>query len=289
MREPVLAQVPDIDVGGYASDFVTTLQQTLGWLFSTIRLVVGEVVDYTESALTAAPPLVMIGLFVVIAFVATRSWGLPAFTAVSFLLIEAMDRFGETMQTLALVLVAAVLAVIIGIPFGILAARSDRASTVIKPVLDFMQTMPSFIYLLLAVVFFRIGRVPGVMSSLIFAMPPSVRLTELGIRQVDSEVVEAAEAFGAKPRSVLTEVQLPLARESIMAGVNQVIMLALSMVVIAGLGGAPGLGATVVRGVQTVNLSIGLEGGIAVVILAIFLDRVTAAFGTRDRTHVSAG
>jgi glycine betaine/proline transport system permease protein len=289
MREPVLAQVPDIDVGGYASDFVTTLQQTLGWLFSTIRLVVGEVVDYTESALTAAPPLVMIGLFVVIAFVATRSWGLPAFTAVSFLLIEAMDRFGETMQTLALVLVAAVLAVIIGIPFGILAARSDRASTVIKPVLDFMQTMPSFIYLLLAVVFFRIGRVPGVMSSLIFAMPPSVRLTELGIRQVDSEVVEAAEAFGAKPRSVLTEVQLPLARESIMAGVNQVIMLALSMVVIAGLGGAPGLGATVVRGVQTVNLSIGLEGGIAVVILAIFLDRVTAAFGTRDRTHISAG
>jgi glycine betaine/proline transport system permease protein len=289
MREPMLAIVPEIDVGGYASDAIDTLRSTLGWLFDGIRLVVGEIVGFTESTLLAPPSLVIIALFTVIAALATRSWGFPVFTALSFLLIDAMGRFSETMQTLALVLVAAILAVAIGIPFGILAARSERVSTLIKPVLDFMQTMPSFIYLLLAVFFFRIGRVPGVMSSLIFAMPPAVRLTELGIRQVDAEVVEAAEAFGARPRSVLTEVQLPLARATIMAGVNQVIMLALSMVVIAGLGGAPGLGAVVVRGVQTVNIAIGIEGGLAVVILAIFLDRVTAAFGTRDRTHVSAG
>jgi glycine betaine/proline transport system permease protein len=289
MGEPMLAFIPEIDVGGYASDAIDAIRGSLGWLFDAIRFVVGEVVGFTEWGLSTPPSLVIIALFTLLAAAATRTWGFPVFTALSFLLIDAMGRFGETMQTLALVLVAAVLAVAIGIPFGILAARSDRASTLIKPVLDFMQTMPSFIYLLLAVFFFRIGRVPGVMSSLVFAMPPAVRLTELGIRGVDREVVEAARAFGARPRSVLTEVQLPLARASIMAGVNQVIMLALSMVVIAGLGGAPGLGATVVRGVQTVNIAIGIEGGLAVVILAIFLDRVTAAFGTRDRTHVSAG
>jgi glycine betaine/proline transport system permease protein len=291
MRETFLAQdtLVELPIGDGAETAIEWLTTTFGWLFVTIRNVVGGIVDVAEWGLTTPSPLVMTVLFVVLAFVATRSWGLPLFTLLAFLLIDGMGRFDEAMQTLALVLVATILAVVIGIPLGILAARREGFSTAIKPVLDFMQTMPSFVYLLLAVVFFRIGRVPGVMSALIFAMPPAVRLTELGIRQVDREVVEAAEAFGARPREVLTGVQLPLARASIMAGVNQVIMLSLSMVVIAGLGGAPGLGATVVRAVTGMNIGMGIEGGIGVVILAIYLDRVTAAFGREGRRSTPRG
>lgn len=283
-----LQSFPSIDVGGAAGRFVTWLTDTFGWLFQSIRVVVGAVVDATEWLLTTPEPLLLVALFTLLAWVATRSWGLPAFSAASFLLILGMGRFEEAMQTLALVLVATLIAVLIGIPIGIWASRNDKVSVAVKPVLDFMQTMPSFVYLLLAVVIFRIGRVPGVMSAVIFATPPAVRLTELGIRQVDEEVVEAAEAFGARPREVLTGVQLPLARASIMAGVNQVIMLALSMVVIAGLGGAPGLGATVVRAVTSVNIPMGIEGGLGVVILAIYLDRITAAFGSEGRGRRSS-
>ncbi len=285
MREITLAQnvLPELPIGDGAEAVIDWLTDRLGWLFTGIRGGVGGIVDVAEWLLTTPSPYVLIALFTLLAFVATRSWGLPLFTVLTFLLLESMGRFPEAMQTLALVLVATVLAVLIGIPLGIWAARNEKVSVAIKPVLDFMQTMPSFVYLLLAVVFFRIGRVPGVMSALIFAMPPAVRLTELGIRQVDKEVVEAANAFGARPREVLTGVQLPLARASIMAGVNQVIMLSLSMVVIAGLGGAPGLGATVVRAVTGMNIGMGIEGGIGVVILAIYLDRVTAAFGREGR------
>ncbi len=284
MRETTLAQsLPELPIGDGAEAFIEWLTSSFGWFFVGVRDGVGGIVDATEWLLTTPSPYVMIAVFTLLAFAATRSWGLPLFTVLTFLLLESMGRFPEAMQTLALVLVATVLAVLIGIPLGIWAARNEKVSVAIKPVLDFMQTMPSFVYLLLAVVFFRIGRVPGVMSALIFAMPPAVRLTELGIRQVDKEVVEAANAFGARPREVLTGVQLPLARASIMAGVNQVIMLSLSMVVIAGLGGAPGLGATVVRAVTGMNIGMGIEGGIGVVILAIYLDRVTAAFGREGR------
>ncbi|MFW5933377.1 MAG: ABC transporter permease [Actinomycetota bacterium] len=285
MHRPILAQewIPELPIGDGAERAIRWLTSTLSWLFDGIRAFVGGVVDGTEYLLTAPAPLLLIALLVVLAFVATRSWGLPLFTAITFLIVAGMGRFDEAMQTLALVLVATILAVVIGIPLGIVASRKSRFSAGIKPILDFMQTMPSFVYLLLAVVVFRIGRVPGVMSALIFSMPPAVRLTELGIRQVDKEVVEAAEAFGARPREVLTGVQLPLARASIMAGVNQVIMLSLSMVVIAGLGGAPGLGATVVRAVTSMNIAMGIEGGLGVVFLAIYLDRVTAAFGREGR------
>ncbi|WP_370323764.1 ABC transporter permease [Euzebya sp.] len=286
----ILAQgwIPDLDLAGGIETVVDWLQDSLGVVFTLVRDVVGWGVEQTETLLTLLPTAAMIVVLTLIAFAAKR-WAFAAFTAVAFTFIATLGLFEDTMLTLALVLVAALLAVVIGVPVGILAARNDTVSAAVKPVLDFMQTMPSFIYLLLAVVFFRIGVVPGTISSLVFAMPPAVRLTELGIRQVDAEVVEAAEAFGARPREVLTGVQLPLARASIMAGVNQVIMLALSMVVIAGLAGAGGLGERVVSGVQRLQVGLGVEAGLAVVILAIFLDRATAAFGTgaRHRTGTS--
>ena len=197
----------------------------------------------------------------------------------AFSFIAMTGFFESTMRSLALVLVATIIAVGIGLPAGILAARNDAISALFRPVLDFMQTMPSFVYLLVVVLMFSIGPAPGVAASVVFAMPPAVRLTELGIRQVDAEVVEAANAFGASPSEVLRGVQLPLALPTIMAGINQVIMLSLSMVVIAGLAGAGGLGGDVVQGVQRLQLGLGLVSGLAVVILAIFLDRTTGAFG----------
>jgi glycine betaine/proline transport system permease protein len=287
MPEPTIAQswLPEADVGGWSAAFVGWLQSNFGFLFSFIRTVVGTVVDWAEWLLMTPSPLIVIAAFVLLGFVA-RGWRFALFTAAAFLLVLSMGRFTETMETLSVVAVAAALAVAIGVPLGILAARNSGVSAAMKPILDFMQTMPSFVYLLLAVIFFRIGTVPGVMSSLVFAMPPAVRLTELGIRQVDPEVVEAARAFGARPRTILTGVQLPLARPTIMAGVNQVIMLALSMAVIAGLGGAGGLGGVVVEGIQRLRVGIGIEGGLSIVILAIYLDRVTAAFGSSDVVRV---
>jgi glycine betaine/proline transport system permease protein len=165
------------------------------------------------------------------------------------------------------------------VPLGILAARSDRFSAVIRPVLDFMQTMPSLVYLIPAVVFFSVGFVPGVFATLLFSLPPGVRFTELGIRGVDSETVEAGQAFGATPGKILRGIQLPLATPTIMAGINQVIMLALSMAVVAGMAGANGLGKEVVSALSTLNIAKGVEAGLSVVILAVFLDRVTAALG----------
>ena len=183
------------------------------------------------------------------------------------------------MHTLALTLVAALIAVLISVPIGIWAARSDRVSTIVKPVLDFLQTMPAFVYLIPAIILFGIGVVPGIVATIVFAMAPGVRLTELGIRGVDSEVVEAGHAFGSSPGRILRQIQLPLAMPTIMAGVNQVIMLSLSMVVIAGMVGAPGLGSDIVQALSRIDVGLGAEAGLSVVILAIVLDRLTASFG----------
>ncbi|MEX5716852.1 ABC transporter permease [Geodermatophilus maliterrae] len=272
--------IPHIPLGQWVADLIDWLLATVPWLFDAVSQVMQVLVDGLTDALTTPPPVVWLVVFAIVALV-VRGWGLALYTVLAFLLVVSLELWVETMQTLALVLVAAVIATAIGVPIGILAARNRAVSVVVRPVLDFMQTTPVFVYLIPAVFFFGVGVVPGVVATILFAIPPGVRLTELGIRQVDREVVEAAHAFGARPGQILREVQLPLALPSIMAGVNQVIMLALSMVVTAGLLGAAGLGAVVVRAVTQLDVASGFEGGLAVVLLAIFLDRVTAAFGQR--------
>ncbi len=272
--------MPDIPLGQWVADLIDWLLATVPWLFDAVSAVMQVLVDGLTDALATPPPVVWLVVFTLVALL-VRGWGLALYTVLAFLLVISLELWVETMQTLALVLVAAVIATAIGVPIGILAARNRAVSVVTRPVLDFMQTTPVFVYLIPAVFFFGVGVVPGVVATILFAIPPGVRLTELGIRQVDREVVEAAHAFGARPGQILREVQLPLALPSIMAGVNQVIMLALSMVVTAGLLGAAGLGAVVVRAVTQLDVASGFEGGLAVVLLAIFLDRLTAAFGHR--------
>jgi glycine betaine/proline transport system permease protein len=263
-------------------------------VFEAIATVMLQMVDPVLFILTAPHALVVTGAFTVLSFLA-RGSGFALFTLIAFLLIQGMDLWVQAMETLAVVIVASLIAVAIGVPIGVWAAGSKWVSAAVRPVLDFMQTLPVFVYLIPAVFFFGIGVVPGIVATTVFAIPPAVRLTELGIRGVDQEIVQAALAFGARPRQVLREVQLPLALPSIMAGVNQVIMLALSMVVIAGMVGAAGLGAVVVRGISTLDVGAGFEGGLAVVFLAIFLDRATATLAkprrrrsTRRRTSPPA-
>lgn len=279
--------MPRIDIGGPISAGVDWLTLHLAGVFSFISAVMLWLLNAVLWLLTAPHALVMIALFIGLTLI-RRQWGFAIFTAVAFLLIWGMGLWIEAMQTLALVLVATVIAVLIGVPVGIWAARNRQVSLAVRPILDFMQTLPVFVYLIPAVFFFGIGAVPGVVATIVFAIPPSVRLTELGIRSVDTETVEAAIAFGAKPNQMLREVQLPLAMPSIMTGINQTIMLALSMVVIAGMVGAAGLGGVVVRGISTLNVGAGFEGGIAVVFLAIYLDRLTNAFASAPRRRPRA-
>lgn len=267
-----------IPVGAWASDIVDWIRDNLAWLLDAIALVARLLVDSLTDVLLAAPIAVVIVIAALLGWL-VRSWQLAIGTAVTLTLVLAMGQWVTSMQTLALVLVAAVIAVAIGIPLGIWSARNARVSAVVKPILDFMQTMPALVYLIPTIIFFSIGVVPGLVATVIFALPPGVRFAELGIRGVDSETVEAGHAFGATPGQILRGVQLPLATPTIMAGVNQVIMLALSMAVIAGLAGADGLGKEVVEALSTVNLAKGVEAGLSVVILAVYLDRVTAALG----------
>ncbi|MGP3776296.1 ABC transporter permease [Streptomyces sp. SDT5-1] len=270
-----------VDLGTPVSKAVDWLTENLGGLFDAITSVMTSLVNAVLYVLTAPHMLVVIVVFTALAFLA-RGWLFAAFTLGSFLLIQGMGLWTAAMQTLAVVVVASAFAVVIGVPIGVWAARSPLVSTLVRPVLDFLQTLPVFVYLIPAVFFFGIGLVPGVVATIAFAVAPAVRLTELGIRQVDPEVVEAAHAFGARPAQILRGVQLPLALPSIMAGINQVIMLALSMVVIAGMVGAAGLGTVVVRGISQLDIGIGFQGGLAVVFLAIFLDRVTSALAAPD-------
>jgi len=267
-----------IPIGEWAEAGVAWIRDTLGWLLSGVSAVVGWFVDTLANGLLSLPIVAVIVIFAALAWL-LRSWRFAIGTIVGFVLILGVGQWVNSMQTLALVLVAALIAVVIAVPLGIAAARNDTFSAILRPVLDLMQSMPAFVYLIPAIVFFSIGVVPGVVATVIFALPPGVRLTELGIRGVDSETVEAGHAFGATPAQILRGVQLPLAMPSIMAGVNQLIMLALSMAVIAGIAGADGLGKEIVQAMSTVDIAKGVEAGLSVVILAVYLDRLTGALG----------
>ena len=267
------------DIGGGFETVVDWLRENLAWLFDAIAAVVNAVLDATRFALAAPPAVVMIAIFTAIAWW-VAGYGVAIFALIGFALIWVMGLWTLTMSTLALVLTSVIIALVIGIPVGIWASKNDVVWNVIRPILDFMQTLPAFVYLIPAVLFFQLGPVPGVVATLIFSLPPAVRLTNLGIRQVPKEIKEAALSFGSTNRQMLFKAELPVALATIMAGVNQTIMLALSMVVIAGMIGAGGLGNEVLRGITQLRIDVGFEGGIAIVILAIFLDRVTQALGT---------
>ena len=243
-----------------------------------------DAIDGIAALLLAPEPLLVAIVFALLAWL-LRSWKLAAGSLVGMVVIIGVGMWEPAMETLALVVVATMVALLFGIPLGILAARSATVSRILKPVMDFMQTMPGMVWLLPVLKLFSIGVAGALVATVIFALPPAVRLTELGIRQVDGEVVEAGQAFGAGPRQILKDIQLPLALPTVMAGVNQVIMLALSMAVIAGLVGGGGLGDEVVGAVSTLNLALGFDAGISVVILAIFLDRLTASIGSRRPGH----
>jgi glycine betaine/proline transport system permease protein len=277
-----MSELLNFDIGQPVNLAIDWLKSHLGPLFDFISTILLQLINAVLFVLTAPQAMVITAVFTVLAFLARR-WGFAAFTLIAFLLTQQMQLWSQAMQTLAVVIVASVIAVLIGVPVGIWAARNATVSSVTRPILDFMQTLPVFVYLIPAVFLFGIGVVPGAMATTVFAIPPAVRLTELGIRQVDKEVVEAALAFGTRPRQLLRDVQVPLAMPSIMAGVNQVIMLALSMVVIAGMVGAGGLGAVVVQGISTLDIGLGFKGGLAVVFLAIFLDRLTNSLASARR------
>lgn len=250
--------------------------------FQLIKWPVEQTLGSIDWFLNVLPPIIIILLLALAAW-RVSSWKLAVFTTVTMAFIGFLGLWDDAMTTLAMVLSAVVFCTLVGIPLGILAARSDRFEQIIRPVLDAMQTTPAFVYLVPVVMLFSIGTVAGVIATIVFAMPPIIRLTNLGIRQTPRELVEAAVAFGATPWQVLRRVQLPLAKATIMAGLNQTIMMSLSMVVIAALIGAGGLGVAVFQGLNSLQVGLAGIGGLSIVLLAIVLDRITQSLGKEVR------
>jgi len=239
-----------------------------------------------EKLLLNTPWFIILALLIAITHYFTRSWKLNSLVVISFLLIGYLGMWDNTMRTLSITTVATLLSVAIGIPIGILMARSDRIQAVVTPLLDIMQTMPAFVYLIPVVMLLGIGKVPGIIAVIIYAIPPVIRLTNLGIRLVDREVIEAATAFGANKNQRLWNVQLPLAMPNIMAGINQTIMMALSMVVIASMIGVKGLGQPVLQSITNQYFTQGLLNGLAIVVIAIMFDRISQAYARRTQKHL---
>jgi len=275
----------DVPLGDWIDSIVRWMISAWDGFFGVIETILLGFHSVFSMILTTPPFWVILLVLIGLAFLA-KGWKLALGSALGLILfVYGVGQWENAMHSLALVLVASLVAIILGVPQGILAARHKAVSVFVRPILDFLQTMPAFVYLIPFAMIFSLGVVPGIVATIFFAIAPAVRFTELGIRQVDASVVEAAYAFGAHPRRVLYQVQLPLALPTIMAGINQVIMLSLSMVVIAGMVGAGGLGADVVQAIQRVNISLGAEAGTATVVLAMYLDRVTGAFGAKRRRN----
>jgi glycine betaine/proline transport system permease protein len=270
--------IPQIPLDKWVNSAIGWIIGNFGGFFDVLNSVIENVVNSLSALLTSVPALLMIAIVAVIAYF-LAGWRMTLFTVIGLVFVISLGLWNDTMLTLALILVATTICLVIGIPIGILAAKSRGLEESIRPVLDLMQTMPAFVYLVPFVILLGLGAGPALIATVIFATPPAVRLTMLGIQQVPKETVEAAHAFGATPMQTLFKVELPLSLNSIRAGVNQVIMLSLSMVVIAGLVGAGGLGEPVVSGLQTLNIGQSFIGGIGIVVLAIILDRITRGIG----------
>ncbi|MCG1029477.1 proline/glycine betaine ABC transporter permease [Virgibacillus halodenitrificans] len=268
--------IPEIAIAEGTEKLTDRITETFSFLFEPIKEHFGSLMEWTSETLSVIPPVIIIIIVALLAFFLTgKKFGLAAFSVVGLWLIYNQGLWEQLMSTFTLVLLSSILSVIVGVPVGILMSKSKIAEAIITPILDFMQTMPAFVYLIPAVAFFGIGMVPGVFASLIFATPPTVRFTNLGIRQVSRELVEASDAFGSTGSQKLFKVELPMAKQTIMAGINQTVMLALSMVVIASMIGAPGLGREVLSALQRAQVGSGFVAGIGIVILAIIIDRFT--------------
>ena len=273
-----------VSIAAPINTFVDWLVITYGDAFQAFSDGLLTVLVAIEGFLRGAPWWYVLALIGLCAYGAGRRWTLSAgLMALSFLM-GVLGLWDEAMQTLALMLVSTAIAVLIGVPFGVLLSRSQKARFVGLPVLDAMQTLPSFVYLIPALMLFGLGKVPAIMATVIYAIPPVIRLTDLGLRQVDGEVLEAADAFGATPSQRLWSVELPLALPSIMTGINQATMMALSMVVIASMIGNRGLGQEVLLGINTLDVGRGAAAGLAIVVMAIVLDRTTQAYASRVQT-----
>ncbi len=268
---PTFEKLP---LGEKIAEFVEWLTQHGAAYFDAIASALEFMIHGVTSGLTFFNPLVLIGLFGLLTHLIQRKWGLTLFCVLSFLLILNLGYWQETMETLAQVLFATFICVLIGVPLGIMAAHRPHFYTVMQPILDLMQTVPTFVYLIPTLTLFGLGVVPGLISTVVFAVAAPIRLTYLGIRDVPNELMDAGKAFGCSRRQLLTRIELPYAMPSIAAGITQCIMLSLSMVVIAALVGADGLGKPVVNALNTADIALGFEAGLAIVLLAIILDRV---------------
>lgn len=270
--------LPKLPLALWVDDFVNWLTTNLEVAFDGVTIILESVVEGMVAGFSFIPSYIFIILLTLIAWKVSNK-GIGLFTLIGLFLVDNLGYWEPMLETLALVLTAVFISILLGIPMGIWASQKQMVKNVVVPVLDFMQTMPAFVYLIPAIFFFNIGVVPGVVASVIFAMPPTIRLTILGIQQVPADIIEATEAFGSTTSQRLLKVQLPLAMPTIMAGINQSIMLALSMVVIASMVGAPGLGADVYRAVTQIQIGRGFEAGLSIVVIAIILDRITQNIG----------
>lgn len=269
-----------IPLDDWISLFIDWLVEGYRWFFQGLKWPVEVTLSWLENGLLAIPPLLVIAIMALIAW-RTSGIRLSIFTVAALVFIGLLGFWEDTMITLAMVFSSVVFCTIVGIPLGIYSGKNDKFESFMRPILDGMQTTPAFVYLVPIVMLFSIGNVAGVLATIVFSLPPIVRLTALGIRQVHPELVEAALAFGATSNQVLLKVQIPLALPTIMAGLNQTIMMALSMVVIAALIGAGGLGAPVVLGLNTLDIGLATIGGLSIVLIAIILDRITQSLGSK--------
>jgi len=283
-----------LDFDKYKIPLEKIIEQGVDWLvanyrpqFQAIKWPVEKTLNGIDGLLQIVPPIVIIAAIFLIAW-RMASWKVGIFGVITFLLIGFLGFWEDAMTTLAMVISAVIFCVVVGIPMGVIAARNDRFASFIRPVMDAMQTTPAFVYLVPVVMLFSIGTVAGVIATIIFSMPPIIRLTNLGIRQVPSDVLEAAKAFGSTANQILLKVQFPLAMPTIMAGLNQTIMLSLSMVVIAALIGAGGLGVPVFEGLNSLRVGLAAIGGLSIVLLAMVLDRITQSLG-EPRRRVARG